>query len=192
VPGEAVRTFRETLRRSGLSTATDDIEVEHEAVSHGTLMEREATHRVKITEVDIQHPGLADGRHWLLPDDPMTVTVRFHADEPTDDVLFGIAIHDEEGNNIYGTNTHVAGITVPKLDGDGEMTFAFDRIPLLDGTYLITLAILTSDEGTVYDWRDQQFQFSVMNPTREVGIVALPVAIRFGEQPAVAGQGSAA
>ena len=41
-------------------------------------------------------------------------------------------------------------------DGDGEMTFEFHRVPLLDGTYLVTLAIQSSDEGTVYDWREQQ------------------------------------
>ena len=35
----------------------------------------------------------------------MTIRVGYHADEPTDDLLFGIAIHDEEGNNIFGTNT---------------------------------------------------------------------------------------
>ena len=46
------------------------------------------------------------------------------------------------------------------------MTFDFEHIPLLDGTYLVTLAIQSTDEGTVYDWSDQQYQFSVMNPAR--------------------------
>ena len=44
------------------------------------------------------------------------------------------------------------------------MTFDFDRVPFLDGTYLVTLAIQTIDEGTVYDWREQQYSFAVMNP----------------------------
>ena len=45
---------------------------------------------------------------------------------------------------------------MPPADGDGEMSFEFHRVPLLDGTYLVTLAIQTVDEGTVYDWREQQ------------------------------------
>ena len=105
---------------------------------------------------------------------------RYHASERTDDLLFGIAIHDQEGNNIFGANTKIIDVAVPIADGAGEVTFDFEHVPLLDGTYLVTLAIQTTDEGTVYDWRDQQYQFSVMNPTRTAGLVSLPLAVRFG------------
>ena len=61
------------------------------------------------------------------------------------------------------------------------MTFEFDRVPLLDGTYLVTLALETIDEGTVYDWREQQYSFSVLNPEQSVGLVALPVKVKFAD-----------
>ena len=200
-PGEAVRTFRESLERSGLATATDGIQpleggadgaAPEVMLTHGARMASEATRRVQITNVEIEHPGNVAGRQWLLPDEAMTIRVRYHAEKPTDDLLFGIAIYDQDGNNIFGTNTRVAGVTVPVADGEGELSFAFDRIPLLDGTYMITLAIQTTDEGTVYDWRDQQYQFSVMNPSREIGLVSLPVEISFGKHGTQAGRGSAA
>ena len=72
------------------------------------------------------------------------------------------------------------GVKVPVADGEGQMTFDFEHIPLLDGTYLVTLAIQSTDEGTVHDWREQQFQFSVMNPARTAGLVSLPLKVRFG------------
>ena len=149
-----------------------------------------ATHQVKITNVSIEHPGSLVSRTWLLPDEAMTIHVGFHASEPTDDLLFGIAIHDEDGNSIFGTNTKIAGVHVPVADGDGLVTFDFEHIPLLDGTYLVTLAIQSTDEGTVYDWRDQQFQFSVMNPARTAGMVSLPVNMRFGTPYAERVEGS--
>jgi ABC-2 type transport system ATP-binding protein len=184
LPGEAVRTFRETLLRSGLSDPT--IEAAEAAVdavelsSHGARMAALATNRVKITNVTIEHPGSLIGRNALLPDEAMTIRVSYFASEPTDDLLFGIAIHDEDGVLIFGSNTGVTGVQVPVADGDGELALDFDRIPLLDGTYLVTLAIQSSDEGTVHDWREQQFQFSVMNPERTAGRVALPLKVSFG------------
>jgi hypothetical protein len=188
LPGQAVRTFRETLQRSGLAEPTvEAVEAAAEAAgtadpetTHGRKMAASATHQVKITNVTIEHPGTLDGRTSLLPDEAMTIRVGYRANRPTDDLLFGIAIHDEEGNTIFGTNSKIADVAVPVADGDGEVTFDFDHIPLLDGTYLITLAIQSTDEGTVYDWSDQQYQFSVMNPARTHGMVALPMQVRFG------------
>ena len=175
-PGEAVRVFRESLQGGELN----EPEPEPETVETETH-EAAATYRVRITSVEIDHPGRKLNRNWLLPDEPMTVRVRYHAAERTDDLLFGIAIYDENGNNLFGTNTRVMGVDPPPAEGDGEMIFAFDRVPLLDGTYLVTLAIQSTDEGTVYDWREQQHQFEVMNPLRTAGSVAFPVEVTFGE-----------
>jgi ABC-2 type transport system ATP-binding protein len=189
-PGEAVRLFRESLQHSGLADPTvEAAEAAQAAVAaeaaagemtHGRKMAAEADHRVKITNVVIDHPGALEGRQWLLPNEALSIRVSFHADEPTADLLFGIAIHDEEGNNIFGANTKLMDVTVPVANGDGEVTFDFEHIPLLDGTYLVTLGIQSEDEGTVHDWRDQQYQFSVMNPSRIEGIVSLPLVVRFG------------
>jgi ABC-2 type transport system ATP-binding protein len=193
-PGEAVRMFREHLHHgeSGLAAPPvepvdappPEVSAEPPAQSgveltHGQRMAARATERVHITNVSIEHPGRLVGRSWLLPDEAMTIRVAFHASEPTDDLLFGVAIHDEDGNHLFGSNSRIMGVHVPPADGDGEMTFEFDRVPLLDGTYMVTLAVQTTDEGTVYDWREQQYSFSVMNPSRTVGIVALPLEMRF-------------
>ena len=188
-PGEAVRTFRETLQHSGLADpSVEAIEAAEDAAAAGDgehapigrRMAASATHRVRITSVNIDHPGALVGRQWLLPDEAMSIRVAYHADEPTDDLLFGIIIHDQEGNTIFGANTKIVDVPVPVADGDGEVTFDFEHVPLLDGTYLVTLAIQSTDEGTVYDWRDQHYQFEVMNPARTAGLVSLPLQVRFG------------
>jgi ABC-2 type transport system ATP-binding protein len=174
-PGEAVRVFRESL--VGAERAEEHTPDEPDHPRHHT------TQRVRITGVTFEHPGLTAGRAYLLPDEPLVVRVAYRARERTDDVLFGIALHDQAGNHLFGTNTRVLGVDVPPAEGDGEVVFAFDRVPLLDGTYFVTLAIQTKDEGTAYDWREQQDQFEVMNPTRSAGLVALPLAVRFGAGP---------
>jgi ABC-2 type transport system ATP-binding protein len=200
-PGEAVRTFRETLQHSGLADPTveaveaaeaaEQADPTGEVVAIGSQMAASATNRVKITNVAIEHPGALVGRQWLLPDEAMSIRVSYHADEPTDDLLFGIIIHDEEGNTIFGANTNLFDVPVPVADGDGEVTFDFEHVPLLDGTYLVTLAIQSTDEGTVHDWHDQRYQFEVMHPGRVAGMVSLPLHVRFGAPVAQHPGGSA-
>jgi ABC-2 type transport system ATP-binding protein len=185
-PGEAVRAFRETLQPTHMtgddgSGASGDPTGEVPALNgqdRGSL----SNYSVRITEVTIEHPGLRMNRSWLLPDEPMSVCVKYHANERVDDLRFGIAIYDEDGNHLYGTNTALTETAVPAAVGDGEVAFQFEHVPLLDGTYHVTLAIESSDEGTVYDWREQQYHFSVMNPTRAAGLVSFPVEVRFTDR----------
>jgi len=176
-PGEAVRVFRESLHGGELSEADTGVE-EPSAVEAAA---RVANHRVQITNVEIDHPGLLRDRKWLLPDEALTVRVSYEATERTDDILFGVAIHDENGNHLFGTNTAILGVDVPPADGNGEMSFELHRVPLLDGTYWVTLAIQTVDEGTVYDWREQVAYFEVMNPSRTNGLVSFPIDVKFGD-----------
>ena len=196
LPGEAVRVFRESLHGGELNESAEPEPVEEATPEVGVGVEstpaHQATYRVQITDVVIEHPGLLE-RNWLLPDEPMTIRLRYHATERTDDILFGILIHDQDGNQLFGTNTRILGIDVPPADGDGEMSFEFHRVPLLDGTYLVTLAIQSVDEGTVYDWREQQSSFEVMNPSQTSGLVSFPIDVKFvdpAQAPAAEGTGA--
>jgi ABC-2 type transport system ATP-binding protein len=178
LPGEAVRVFRESLHGGELNESSEPGPAEIEPEAGAAPIAETATHRVQITNVLVEHPGLTE-RNWLLPDEPMTIRLGYHATERTDDILFGILIHDQDGNQLFGTNTRLLGIDVPPADGDGEMSFEFHRVPLLDGTYLVTLAIQSVDEGTVYDWREQQTSFEVMNPSQTSGLVSFPLDVKF-------------
>jgi hypothetical protein len=191
-PGEAVRTFRESLHGGELNETADEAaeEVAESAEPEVTGPEAKATYRVHITKVEIDHPGLLLDRDALLPDEAMTIRVSYHATERTEDLLFGIAIYDVNGNNLFGTNTEILGVDVPPAEGNGEMSFEFHRVPLLDGRYLLTLAIQTVDEGTVYDWWEQRAHFSVMNPARTHGIVSFPIDVSFGESAMEAAEGT--
>ena len=61
--------------------------------------------------------------------------------------------------------------------GAGETIFHLPRIPLLDGTYMITIGVTSYDEGVVYDWSEQRHQFEVMNPGGLLGYTHVPMEI---------------
>ena len=51
------------------------------------------------------------------------------------------------------------------------------KVPLLDGTYPVTVGLHSHDEATVYDWSEQGYSFEVMSPTRAVGVLQLDVNV---------------
>jgi ABC-2 type transport system ATP-binding protein len=153
-PGDAVRTYREALARRGVKLAG---------------VARELTHTVRFTRVDLQMPDPT--REWLAPGEPLVVRVGYDAREPTDDVVFALELHDQEGTRLLGVNTDILGLDVGRVDGPGEVVFRFPSVPLLDGTYAVSLGIHTLDSTVEYDHRDQLDRFSVVSGTRVQGRV---------------------
>ncbi|MCP3911425.1 MAG: ABC transporter ATP-binding protein, partial [Actinomycetia bacterium] len=197
-PGESIRVYREHLFAGQLDRAEAEMaeaepksgavaaepaevvpaaELAAPAVSHGEAQEARSNKRVRIADIRFEYEG-ADTRRYLLPSDALRVVVEFEAEQATADVVFGIGIHDRDGNALFGANTDTEQVTIDLDEGSGEFVFDFASVPLLDGTYPITVGIHSHDEGTVYDWSEQRHWFEVMNPGRSVGKVHLPVTMR--------------
>lgn len=197
-PGEAIRSFREHLlsrqRPDGTHDVIDSEDVAHSAIVVGNgatnAAEREEAPEedsmaaqegkrnllIEITSVTFEHPG-QESRGDLLPHEPLRIRVDYSARKAIDDVVFGIAIHDLEGRLIFGSNTALMDQHVDVRKGDGSIVFSFDGVPLLDGTFMVSLGIHSRDEGTVYDWHEQRHSFGVINPGRSAGLVALGLRI---------------
>jgi ABC-2 type transport system ATP-binding protein len=172
-PGVVIRTYREHLLAAPEAGAEEAASLA--PGSPGSPAERRNL-RFRITSVDIRSPR-PTGASYLMPGDPLDVRIGFEAGEVRDDVVFGIAIYDVEGREMFGTNTEILGVRLDGLGATGEVVFVFDSVPLLDGTYFVTIGITNQDGFVVYDWQEQQHQFEVMNPGRSVGQVAFPVRV---------------
>ncbi len=153
-----------------------------EALDFLTDQERRRTLQVCMTGSRIEH--LAGGaRGHLLPDAGIRIHVEFESKLDTQDVNFGLVINDVEGRLVFGTNTRLLDQTIEIREGVGEAVFQLDRIPLLDGTYTVTLGITSYDEGVVYDWREEALQFEVMNPGGSVGYADIPIELEATSSP---------
>lgn len=192
--GEAVRAFREHLLRKSergdqLDPAAQAALAETEPVteiagdgneqivlSHGDTQESLRNFQIRINSVTFRHHNDAERSH-LLPDEPLVMEVNYSSKIPMDDVVFGIAVYDLEGFMLVGTNTKFLGMELSDWPAEGVAKFSFERIPLLDGDYLVTLGVHSKDEATVYDWHEQQYRFSVLNPGLMVGRVSAPLTV---------------
>jgi ABC-2 type transport system ATP-binding protein len=170
--GEAIRVFRERLLAAGEAVEPDEVEADGSKSSQ----ERQRSLRVRIAAIDVEHGG-SGARPYLLPGEPLRVRVGFEAVDPVDEPVIGIAIFDIKGELVFGSNTAAENERVGRLEGSGEVVFAFESVPLLDGSYDISVGIISPDQKTIYDWWEQKARFQVMNPTSQEGAVALPLHI---------------
>ena len=126
---------------------------------------------IHITGVDLEHGG-SGSRPYLLPGDPVTLRVAYEASEPADGVVFSFAIYSTQGTLVHASDTAILEHPFDAPVGSGRVVFRFEHMPLLEGSYIVHVAI-SSATGVVYDLREQDAAFEVMNPGRARGSVAL-------------------
>ena len=163
-PGEAVLTFRDTLLKRGIDPAA-------EGVGPGAA----TTKQVRIVDARIVYSD--PKRKHLLPSEPLKICLQYEARQRVDDVVFAINIHDQAGNLLLGTNTDLLGVDIGSVRGSGEVTFAIERVPLLDGVYVVSLGIHSHDSGISYDHRDQRDFIEVMSNSNTIGLVHFPLHV---------------
>jgi len=187
-PGSAIRSYRDTLARRGVHlpelhddemapppVAIDPVTGEMPVIVAPIELVPDAGAEVTITSVVVEYPEAA--ANYLLPGQPLQLRIAYHATGTVTDVAFAVEIFDENGNRLLGTTTDVLEQYIHAVRDDGVVVFAFEHVPLLDGLFHLNIAIHTHDGGHIYDERQYEDSFSVMNPTRTRGLVQFPIKI---------------
>jgi ABC-2 type transport system ATP-binding protein len=176
-PGEAIRTLRETLARRGIALLAEDEDVtkppepKYADPPSLTVPAIDVDKALTITKVVAEYPD-PDAK-FLLPNQPMRLRIDYFAPERITDICMAFEFQDTQGNVVFGDDTQTMEQPIHACDGVGAVCFDLPRVPLLDGTYLISVTATTRSGGQVYDRRDLQDQFQVMQPGRQRGTVAL-------------------
>jgi ABC-type polysaccharide/polyol phosphate transport system ATPase subunit len=179
-PNEVIRTFRERLM-SGVHSVLD--------VDDPDLVKSELSplwHQVQITAVEVVYPSAE--RDCLRQGEPLEFRIGYRAPSRVADVVAGIALYSSSGVMIYGTNSHLMGQDLSAVEGEGVISYRIRDLPLLDGTYSLTVGLHTLG-GLQYDHWEQQVPFEVEAPGRDVGVVRLDTSIAVQPGAELGGQG---
>lgn len=164
--GEGIGLYHDQLAQLSVTAATDTAAEQEEEPGPGFG-------RVRFLDVDLEHPG-SGSRPYLLPGEGLTLKVAFDAVEAVQDVVFGISVHDVQGNLLFGTDTAIMGQRVDVPVGTGRVDFRVERAPLLEGAYTVSLDV-TNSKGVLLDARERAAQFEMVNPGKARGTLALEV-----------------
>ena len=138
------------------------------------------THQIRFTEVK-----LMDGEGRTKPvfetGESMKVRLEYEAVEPIDDPIFGFGFYDHQGLMVYGTNTRLRDLPIPRVEKPGVVEFCIPRLSLLDGRYYLSVASCTRDYKTDYHWMDKFFYFDVKSPGMDAGYLSMDCDITWHE-----------
>lgn len=96
--------------------------------------------------------------------DRLVIDIEYQADAPVEGPVFGIAIHRHDGVHVTGPNTAFAGLNLQTLTSTGVVRYELPALPLLDGLYHLTVAIVNHDNSVILDYHDKRYPFRVLNP----------------------------
>lgn len=92
---------------------------------------------------------------------PMRIRLHYRIREPVDAPVFGVIVHHENGAQLAGPNTHIAGVPVGRLATDGHVDYVIERLPLISGVYRLTTCIFDQHLLHPFDVRDMAFPLRV-------------------------------
>jgi len=119
----------------------------------------------------------SDGRKHVnfTSQEPMTIRFEVEARRAMDDLVVGIGIHRADGTFISGTNSRIGKTRIPPLAA-GEravVDYAVPDLPLLSGTYRLSVALHPVVHTETYDQLDYAFEFSVTDDSGRIGMFEL-------------------
>jgi ABC-2 type transport system ATP-binding protein len=134
----------------------------HHAVekNEGELGERWGSGEATITKVEILD---ADGNpiKLLITGKSTTIRVSFDSHLPIKQPVVGIRFTHLLGPVIWGTNTRRRGEFIESISGPGYVDINIPELPLLEGTYDLTVALSDHTELLAFDHWERRIRFDV-------------------------------
>ncbi len=96
--------------------------------------------------------------------------IKYKTSQRIENPVFGIAIY-KDNVHITGPNTKFSKMDIDFIDGEGEIDFVVDKLPLLDGSYQFSAAIYDDSCQHPYDHQHCTHGFEIKNlSTKNYGL----------------------
>jgi ABC-type polysaccharide/polyol phosphate transport system ATPase subunit len=143
-----------------------------------TRGQRWGTGEVELTDVRFLDANGVE-KSCFATGEPMRVAMHYTAHKRIKNPVFGMGFHSSEGAWINGSNTDTSGYKIDWIEGEGQVFYCLDNLPLLEGSYLFTATAYNFDGQMpqAYDHLDRAFVVQVrcgVHTKETLGMVYLP------------------
>ena len=128
--------------------------------------------RIKLTGLELLDKD-GHSRGTFRSGEPLRVALAYAMTQPTEDVAFGVSLTKADGTHVFGTNTHLDGLTLEGLPETGRVELVLERQDLTNGVYHLDAAV-HSRAGEPYDYWTKAASFTVRSDLEYDGIYRPP------------------
>lgn len=129
---------------------------------------RAGSGEAQFTAVEFLHADGSEARA-IRTGDALTLRLRFRANETIRSPYFGVSIATEFGTLVAHPNTWSAGLEVGELSaGEHELELAIKSLPLMPGSYPLTLWMNRQSDDHSIDWLEGCATLAVHTPDPSV------------------------
>lgn len=102
--------------------------------------------------------------------DPVKVEISYLCKERVERPMFGVAVYDETGKYLFGTNTEIQDVRMESIDKSGRILLEIQSLPFLQGRIFWSFGIRSAkDHDLIYDRRDKEFSIVMRKSTGDTG-----------------------
>jgi lipopolysaccharide transport system ATP-binding protein len=147
-----------------------------ESSNNGKLVANK--NRFGSQEVNIRNVRLLDGQGAPVTElnsgEPLCVEIEYDAPIAIEAPIFSITIDHEEYKICCTTNTVASGLTLPTLQGSGQIRTYFERLDLNGGRYFINVGIYEQNWNYSYDFHWRAYPLTIQAGGSEKGVLHPP------------------
>lgn len=123
--------------------------------------------RIEIRQVRILN-ALHKEQHIFHTGEQIVLQIDFFAHEPIESPIVGIAIHKQDGTHITGPNTGFADLDLGCVKGLHSIIYTIPAVPLLEGLFHFSVAIVDKEDSIIYDYQDRLYPFRIDNRGHDI------------------------
>lgn len=128
-------------------------------------------------EVRVLRVQLLDGRgqprERYRTGEDLVVAVTFRTTHPIERPIMGVALHRNDGTYVYGPNTRFDGVLEGVYDGIYTFFVVYQDLPLLAGSYRVSVAVFDKTHLKPHVWHNQLYEFEVAQDVEDHGLVRI-------------------
>jgi len=113
--------------------------------------------------------------------DPVHIEIEYLAPQPIEAPIFGVIISREDGVICYDTHTAAAGLTLPTIQGRGQVALQLERLDLTGGQYYIDVSVYERDWAYAYDSHWHVYPLLIRSTGHNEGILRPPNRWKVGD-----------